>query len=34
VSTAGLDDATVNPAEIPLDDGQVHRVQIVMGSAS
>ena len=35
VSTAVLDDATVNAAEIPLvDDGQVHRVRIVMGNAS
>jgi cyclic beta-1,2-glucan glucanotransferase len=35
VSTAVLDDVTVNAAEIPLvDDGQVHRVRIVMGSAS
>jgi cyclic beta-1,2-glucan synthetase len=35
VSTAVLDDAAVNAAEIPLvDDGQTHSVRIVMGNAS
>jgi cyclic beta-1,2-glucan glucanotransferase len=35
VATAVLDDATANAAAIPLvDDGLVHRVRIVMGSAS
>jgi hypothetical protein len=35
VATAVLDDATANAAAIPpVDDGLVHRVRIVMGSAS
>jgi hypothetical protein len=34
VSTAVLDDVAVNAAQIPLvDDGQMHRVRIVMGRA-